>query len=319
MPGVVVLALSGCAGRMPAPTPAIAPENQAPVELRETPFHAQQDYQCGPAALATALETVDVDVAPATLTPQLFIPERRGALQAELVGTVRRHGRLPYIIAPSLDNLVAQLHAGHPVVILQDLGVTGIPAWHYAVVIGYLPERARLVLRSGTQRRKLVPVSRFLRQWRKGDSWGMVVLRPDRLPAGADPKRFLEQAAALESLGNTQAAADAFKAAVSEWPDNPSAWIGAGNTQYALGQSENAEQAFRRALQLDPGNAAARNNLAQLLAERQCYEQARAQLRLALDTHASTPAVRKALLQTQQEINAADASSSGSGRCRSRR
>ena len=60
--------------------------------------------------------------------------------QVELVAAIRRYGRVPYEIEPSLSSLTAELQAGRPVLVLQNLGIKIAPLWHYAVVVGYSPE-----------------------------------------------------------------------------------------------------------------------------------------------------------------------------------
>ncbi|HUG04491.1 MAG TPA: hypothetical protein VML92_08685, partial [Steroidobacteraceae bacterium] len=79
------------------------------VELAGTPFFPQDEYQCGPAALATVLRASGVATLPDDLKPQVYVPGRRGSLQAELIGAARRHGRLPYVMPSQGQELVAEL------------------------------------------------------------------------------------------------------------------------------------------------------------------------------------------------------------------
>ena len=118
----LAVALAGCATSPPLADglPASAPRS---IELDSTPYFPQEDYQCGPAALATLLVASGVDVTPESLAPEVFLPERRGSLALELVGAARRHGRLPYVLATTADEMVEELEAGRPVLVLQNLGV----------------------------------------------------------------------------------------------------------------------------------------------------------------------------------------------------
>ena len=75
------------------------------MELGSTPFFAQDRYQCGPAALATVLVADGVDVTPDELVSHVYIPERKGSLQAEIIATTRRYDRIPYVIEPSFHDL----------------------------------------------------------------------------------------------------------------------------------------------------------------------------------------------------------------------
>jgi hypothetical protein len=55
------------------------------VELTDTPFFPQREYQCGPAALATVLAASEVSVTADALVPEVFLPGRQGSLQSELL------------------------------------------------------------------------------------------------------------------------------------------------------------------------------------------------------------------------------------------
>jgi tetratricopeptide (TPR) repeat protein len=238
------------------------------VELVEVPYFAQQSYQCGPAALAMALQAAGVAATPEQLAPQVYLPGRRGSLQVELQAATRRHGLLAYPLAPRLDALLDEVAAGQPVIVLQNLGFDWYPVWHYAVVIGYDLDRRELILRSGPERRQRLPLTTFERTWRRADHWALLALSPARLPAGADPDRYLQAALALEQTGPAGAAAVAYQTALRRWPTALTALIGAGNTAFASGNLDAAEQAFRRATVAHPDAAPAFNNLAHVLAER---------------------------------------------------
>lgn len=297
------LALSGCAGVSPVLAPHLPAETRrTAIELDATPFYPQTVHQCGPAALATVLQKSGVDVTPDALVSRVYLPERQGSLQTELVAATRGYARLPYLIDPDLSALLAELQDAHPVLVLQNLGFSFYPVWHYAVVIGYLPDDDALILRSGVTRRLVMSAGRFLRTWRLAGYWGLVVLRPGELPARPTAATYLKAAADLESVGQTQAAALAYGAAVNRWPNDATAWLGLGNTHYQAGRIPAAEDSYRQAVRVNPGYLAAWNNLAEVLAERGCYDTAITTLDTALARPGPTDALRKLLLQTRSEI-----------------
>jgi tetratricopeptide (TPR) repeat protein len=273
--------LAGCAHRTTLMEAGIV-GLPARVELADTPFFPQTRYQCGPAALATVLNARGVTIAPDELVPQVYLPGREGSLQAEIIAAVRRQGLLAVAVEPALDALLAEIAAGHPVLVLQNLGLNWLPRWHYAVVVGYDLARQEIVLRSGTEPRRITPFGVFLNTWNRSARWGVVVLAPGAFPAQAKPKPYLEAASALESLGKWNEAGAAYRASAARWPDNPLAWLGLGNTEYALGRAEPAEAAFRHALHQQAGAAVVWNNLAYALAARQCMHPAREAARCAM-------------------------------------
>lgn len=258
-----LLALGGCAGLAPHGPPLTS----APVELDQTPFFPQKVNQCGPAALATVLTASGVPAEPDALSPALYIPDRQGTLQVELAAAARRHGRLAVQTGGSLETLVGQLRQGRPVLVLQNLAVSFYPVWHYAVVVGYLPEQDAFVLRSGTERRRVTRRGRFEATWRRADYWGLVLLAPGDAPQGLEPRAYLGAAADLENTGDYRDALAAFRAAVAVWPEEPMARLGEANNLYYLDRREEAAAAYRTLLAHHPGQTVAVHNLVMLLIE----------------------------------------------------
>ena len=271
------LLLAGCAlapqtRSLTASLPAGLPEY---VELVDVPFFPQKAYQCGPAALATLLQDQGVLVEPEALVPEVYVPARQGSLQAEMLAAARARGLVAYPLRPELDAILREVADGRPVLVLQNLGLSWLPYWHYAVIVGYDLARGEIVLRSGLHERHVNDFARFERTWRRAGRWAFVVTAPDRLPATAQPLPWLQAAHALESTGQLATAAEAYATATRQWPDQSTGWFGLANAYYALDRYAEAEIALRTLLKREPGLAMAWNNLAHVLAARGCGAQAR--------------------------------------------
>jgi tetratricopeptide (TPR) repeat protein len=274
--GAAALSLSGCAALFPQSValrdgrPADLPPR---VELKEVPFFPQVEYQCGPAALATVLTQSGATVTPDELVAQVYIPERRGSLQAEMLAAARRHGKVSYVLAPRFEDLLREIAAGNPVIVLQDLGLLG-ETWHYAVAVGYDYPAGELILRSGETERKtmLFPVHEFA--WKKSGYWAMVAMPPDRIPATAEEARWLAAIAALERAGDARNAKVAYRAFLGRWPQNVNAAVGLANAHHALGELAAAESVLRRAASRAPDSVIVLNNLAQTLSDLGRHEEA---------------------------------------------
>ena len=309
------LALCACGGA--SLTRVVTPDSQLPpsVELQDVPFHPQTEYQCGPAALATALSASGIDVAPQDLVGRVFVPQLAGSLQAEMIAATRAYDRLAYQVAPDLTSLLATLAEGRPVLVLQNLGVDAVPFWHYAVAVGYDVHRDRILLRSGQHQRLALSTRRFEGSWRRAQHWGFVVVKPQDLPASARAAAVLQAAAGLESAQRMDAALAAYGAAAKRWPGEPLARLGLGNVHYRQGRLAEAQAAFRALLALEPGHVVARNNLAQVLLEQgrpaealREVQAARAALRASPGDRGggvNDPRVAEALAATESAIRAA--------------
>lgn len=299
----LVQVVSGCAGRQPARDDWLVDKHQpASLELQDTPFFPQEDWQCGPAALATLLAASGITVTPEELVDMVYLPERKGSLQLELIAASRRFQRLPYVLDPEFPALLAELQSGRPVLILQNLGLAIYPVWHYAVVIGYDAPRNEIILRSGDHKRYVMQTQAFMRSWKLANRWALVTLRPGEFPVKPEENRYMIAIAALESAGKLEAAALFYAAALNRWPGNTLAMFGLGNVYYAQGELQRAEAQYRRLLAIQPGYAAARNNLAQLLVDRGCRVAALAEIETGLATTGSDSPLRQNLLETRASI-----------------
>lgn len=310
---VLVLLLSGgCANRHPGLEAYLNDTNiPSTLELQDTPFFPQQEYQCGPAALATVLAASDISIRPEELTGKVYLPQRRGSLQLEIIAASRRYGRLPYVLDGKLSAILSELSTGRPVLVLQNLGLVSYPIWHYAVVIGFDASGNEIILRSGDRQRLTISTHKFMRSWELADYWALVVLRPGEVPVGPDELRYVHGVAALESAGQTDAAALFYDKALSLWPENTLALFGAGNIHYAQGDKVSAEATYRKLLTLRPDHAAARNNLAHLLAGRGCKKAAIDELDAGLADASHDERMRQHLLDTRAEILGSDAATGG--------
>jgi tetratricopeptide (TPR) repeat protein len=273
----------------------------SPLELVDTPFYPQQQFQCGPAALMTVLTTSGVVTTLDAVTAQVYIPARQGSLQSEILAASRAAERIPYVLTPKLAAITAELAAGRPVLILQNLGVSWAPRWHYAVVVGADSDNSQIVLRSGTDERRIMRTSVFLRTWRRSGFWALTTLNPGELPADPDRARYADAVAGLEQTGHFRAARDAWRAGRSHWPDDAVIGFGLANTEYALGNFTVAETLYLDLISEDGSLLTARNNLAMTLVALGHSDDALQQIDVALVLAEDSP-LREELLDTRNIV-----------------
>jgi len=307
--GLLLLAaalLSGCAG-LPQVEALRAAQGQLPrkVELTEVPFFPQEEHHCGPAALATVLAATGSNVTQEALAEQVYLPGRQGSLQVEMLAAARRNHHIAYQLAPSLVDVLREVAAGNPVIALQNTGIRMVPFWHYAVVVGYDLDKGEVLLRSGTQPRKRLPLAPLDFFWRDSNYWAMVAMPPGRLPATATETSYGAAVAAFERLGYAEEARQAYAAMLVRWPESFVALMGLGNSLHAQGQLAAAADAFRRATLARPADAAAFNNLAQTLGDQGLWREALEPARRAVELGGPQLATSRETLATIEQRIAA--------------
>lgn len=248
------------------------------------------------------LQQSGVAVAADDLVPQVYLPERQGSLQIEMVAASRRYNRVPYVIEPTVAALVKALDSGYPVLVLQNLGLETRPLWHYAVVIGYARDSDAVILRSGTDERQRMPAWLFLKTWQAAGNWGLVTLQPEQIPAFAERRRWLAAVAAMEEVAEPETVLAAYRGALRRWPDDTTALFGIASTLHQLQQLEDAERVYRRLLTTRPEHVAALNNLTQVYVDLGCYRKADETIRAALAVSGHTHPLRATLMETAARV-----------------
>jgi tetratricopeptide (TPR) repeat protein len=230
--------------------------------IADVPFVAQKQYQCGPASLAMVMGWAgERNVTPEQLAQEIYLPSKKGSLQIDVLGGARRHGFLALPVH-SLKDILTEVEAGHPVIVLENLAFSWYPIWHYAVVVGYDLGQSQITIHSGSNAFLHQKLNHFADDWERGGKWATVILPPSSLSATAGEIEHLKEAAILERLEKSSQAQLAYETVLHRWPESLGAWIGLGNIYHSLGKNQAATRALRRAANLHPDSVAAWHNLA---------------------------------------------------------
>ena len=236
--------------------------------IEGVPFFPQNDYHCGPAALATVLSASGLaSVVPDDLVSKVYVPDRKGSFQVEMLAAARSYGRIPYIIEPRIEHLIGEVQADNPVLVLQNLGVSWYEVWHYAVVVGYDLSSEKLVMHSGEKKRRMTKLGVFEQTWRRSDYWGVVLLKPGMLPRQVDEQKYFLSVVDFARNNPAVDVVKAYQAGLGRWPDSKIFGFALANLYYDMGKLPEALAGYRRFLTVAPDFAPAYNNLAQLLSE----------------------------------------------------
>ncbi|UTV30521.1 PA2778 family cysteine peptidase [Photobacterium atrarenae] len=296
---MILLLLSGCStsGSWRA---QISPELSLPVSvtLDDTPFFPQDRYHCGPAALATVLNASGIETTPDELLPYVYLPGRQGSLQLDMIATTRRFKRLPYKVDASLAAVLTEIANGQPVLVMQNLGLSWYPQWHYAVLIGYDLNQNTVTLRSGKERRHVIPIDTFEQTWARAGHWAIMTVKPNEIPVTANASGYLRLVHDFETLHPEQAVT-AYQTAIVQWQDEPLLWLALGNLYYQQKQFKRSVETFREGLAYHPQQVQLWNNYAYGLRARGCQAASLSAIQCAIQINPADPALRQSLAELQ--------------------
>lgn len=301
-----LLVVTGCAGSAKlsqadfAATPV--PDRH---QIQGLPYIEQEQYFCGPAALATILDHHHMPESQTALAEQVFNAKETGTFQHDMLYALRSRG---LIAAPvnNIKDIILEVAHGNPVLILENLGLSWVPQWHYAVVTGYSLDRNLLFLHGGKSRRDLMSFRTFAHTWRRANYWGYVVTQPPRLPVTTDAHTLDDLAPRFEELNHPLAAEQTYKALTQRPPRRAQPWYGLGNVYLAQERFAEAETAYRHGLEIEPQHPYLANNLAYALQGKGDHEAACMLLGHALE-HADKPETTAMLEDSRRDICAMQA------------
>jgi tetratricopeptide (TPR) repeat protein len=273
---------------------------------------------CGAGSLSTVLQ----HYGDPTTMPQwdATLPKTRGGVMTiDLLLAARQKGFDAQLVTGTPEIIAGELRAGRPAILM--LQVVDYPGkqydfFHYIVADGIDRDRRLVRTQFGDGQARWVTFEKLEKPW-SGGGHAAILIQPGGI------RDALRTAIALEEEGKYADAAARYRDVLAAHPDSIVAWTDLGNAEMQLGNVDQAEQAFRKALTLDVNSRDALNNLAWLLYQQKRLEEAESLARraaaqpgpdsyLVLDTLARVLAARglcsEALQTFQQAIDAVPSS-----------
>jgi ABC-type bacteriocin/lantibiotic exporter with double-glycine peptidase domain len=160
---VLVLAGAACATGQARPfSPSRFDREPGWTAVRGVPLVLQRDrYDCGAAATSMVLAFWRRPETVAELRAESGVPKDRGLTAGWLRDHLRERGLAAYLVEGTVDDLAAELDAGHPVMV----GVVRGKLAHYQVVIGLDRRRGVLVVMDSIGGWLEMPIATFERTW----------------------------------------------------------------------------------------------------------------------------------------------------------
>jgi hypothetical protein len=262
------------------------PRSHAPTAsanvVENVPMQKWDIKSCGAGALSAVLQHHGDPIPMAEWDAKL--PKTRGGVMSiDLVLAARERGFDANLVTGDAGLVDAELRAGRPVILMLQVIQApgkGYDFYHYIVIDGHDPEKNLYRTQFGDGKSRWARLERIEPAW-KPTKYATVVIRP------ADPSaKALRAAVQLEDDGKYALAAQGYREILSRDPKHLLAWTNLGNAEMRLGRLTAAEEAFRKALEIQPDAADTLNNLAWLLYEQKRVDEAEPLARKAAATKA---------------------------------
>ncbi|HEX6100013.1 MAG TPA: tetratricopeptide repeat protein [Thermoanaerobaculia bacterium] len=278
MSALAALLLSSCVywtPRSQAPTPSAKVVENVPMQKWDI-------KSCGAGALSAVLQHYG-DPIPMSEWDAKLPKTRGGVMSIDLVLAARERGFDANLVTGDAGLVDAEVRAGRPVILMLQVIQApgkGYDFFHYIVIDGHDPEKNLYRVQFGDGKSRWAKLDRIEPAW-KPTKYATVVIRP------SDPNaKALRAAVQLEEEGKYALAAQGYREILARDPKHLLAWTNLGNAEMRLGRSQAAEEAFRKALEIQPDAADTLNNLAWLLYEQKRVDEAEPLARRAAATKA---------------------------------
>lgn len=246
-----------------------ATSNQATV-IPDVPMQRWDIKSCGAGSLTAVLQRHG-DTRTMKEWEAVLPKTRGGVMSIDLVHAARSRGYDANLVTGSRELIDAELRANNPVILM--LKVIQAPGksfdfFHYIVIDGYDPVKKVYRTQFGDGHARWTTIERLAPAWKSTKNAMILVHRADPNAAA------LRAAVQLEDEGKYALAANSYREILKSDPNSILAWTNLGNAEMRAGRRPAAEEAFRKALDLDPEAADTLNNLAWLLYEEKRMDEA---------------------------------------------
>ncbi|MFO8083109.1 MAG: C39 family peptidase [Desulfobacterales bacterium] len=147
--------------------------------VKNVPFYAQENYQCGPSSLAGVLNYYGQKVSPGQIADEIFGEKTRGTLSIDMAFYARKLGFDAQCYTGDAEDIKKNINKNQPLIAMVDLGVGPVKRPHYLVVVGYGNDK--IIVNSGAHQHKPVSWDRFFKQWNRAHKWALLI-HPKKVP-----------------------------------------------------------------------------------------------------------------------------------------
>jgi len=168
--------LLGCAGQVDTVKPA-----SSGLYIEGVPFFPQDEYMCGPAALASVIGYYGAAAGMKDVAAEVYSEKLKGTLPMDLLLYAKAKGFEAKFYKGSMNGLKESLTRREPLILFLNLGYSFYPVGHYIVAVG-IDEGAGVVFaHSGTEKEQPFTMKELENSWSK-TGYSTLLVRPKERP-----------------------------------------------------------------------------------------------------------------------------------------
>lgn len=141
--------------------------------IESVPFFPSNDYQCGPASLASVLMYLGLGISPQEISKEIFSVGARGTADFDMILYPIKRGFKSLHYRGSLEDIKEKIKEGKPLIVMTDEGFWFYKKYHYMVVLGF--DSSNVIVNSGEERFKRISYEDFNKKWKKTDFWTLLI------------------------------------------------------------------------------------------------------------------------------------------------
>lgn len=206
-------------------------------------------------------------VSPAELRQQLGPVVASGGFLQALEQYAWENGLWVHASRGDMAMIKNHVQAGVPPLVAMRQRADDPTTKYFAVVVAYDDVGRQVLCHDGQAAPSLYGYKDFQTKWRAEDSRMVVICQPRKETWDLSPGERFDRGRFYEANARHRDAAKDYRTVLSSLPDHSVVRLRLGNVVRALGDLDEAERLYRKAIELDPKHTLAYNNLAYLLAE----------------------------------------------------
>lgn len=145
--------------------------------IKGVPFFPQNEYMCGPAALASVMGYWGEKAGMKDVAKEVYEEKLKGTLPLDLFLYAKEKGFDAVYYKGSLADLKEKIDAGTPLILFLNLGYEIYPVGHYIVVVGYSERSMAVMAHSATTEEDVFTYDDLLASWSK-TGFSTLLVRP---------------------------------------------------------------------------------------------------------------------------------------------